>query len=147
MTKKKTVKKTIKPPGYVFGRPSKYNAAIQEKADQYLDLWGSLGDVVPSNEALAEYISVAASTIELWGKDPRKKDFSVTLGKIKQKQKRVLINKGLIGDFNSNIVKLMLCNHGMSDKQDVTLGGHVSTSVPLSAKEVENLSKNFNDKF
>ena len=40
-----------------------------------------------------------------------------------KKQEKDLINKGLTGDFNSTITKLILTKHGYSDKQDIDHSG------------------------
>ena len=99
------------------GRPPKYNKALLDKANEYLVSWDTqTEDVIPSIEGLSDYIEIARSTIYEWAKAEDKKDFSDTLDKLESKQKRVLLNKGLSGEFNSNITKLALGNHGMSEK-------------------------------
>ena len=46
-----------------------------------------------------------------------------------------LIAKGLKGEFNASITKLMLTKHGYTDKQDVTTGGKELPTpiIPLNA--------------
>ena len=44
-------------------------------------------------------------------------EFLDTLELIKSRQEVELINKGLKGEFNASIAKLMLANHGYSEKQ------------------------------
>ncbi len=55
-----------------------------------------------------------------------KAEFADLLDEILATQERALINKGLTGQFNSNIVKLMLAKHGYCDRvkseTDVTGG-------------------------
>jgi len=98
------------------GRPTTYTDEVIKKAASYLDEWESLGDMIPSVEGLAEYIERARSTIYKWDGEDDKPEISDTLAKINEIQKRTLINKGLSGDFNSNITKLVLGNHGLSEK-------------------------------
>jgi len=89
-------------------------------ADEYVDgAYSQLDDdVVPTNMGLAPFLGVATSTIEKWGTDEDKPLFSGTLARLQEKQKKLLLNKGLTSEFNSNIAKLMLGNHGYSDKSD-----------------------------
>lgn len=100
------------------GQPTKYNEEAQTKAEAYYKNHEELaGDVVPSACGLACYLEVAEKTIYNWG--DAHKQFLHTLANIKSKQKMLLLNKGLTGDFNSNIAKLMLGNHGYHEKKDV----------------------------
>lgn len=51
-------------------------------------------------------------------------NFSQSLEKIVKEQKKRLLNKGLSGDYNSTIAKLILSsNHGMVERKDITTGG------------------------
>ena len=99
-----------------MARPTKYNDGILAKTKEYLREYASNGDVIPSVEGLSSYINIRRSTIYEWAKHPDRQEFSDTLEDIQVLQKRTLLNNGLTGDFNSNIVKLALGNHGMSDK-------------------------------
>jgi hypothetical protein len=105
------------------GRPTNYNEDLLTKAKQYLEHWDDGDDVIPSIEGLAHYVDRARCTMYAWAKDEDKKEFSDTLDKINELQKKVLINKGLKGEFNSNITKLALGNHGMSDKLQQEVSG------------------------
>jgi len=44
-----------------------------------------------------------------------------------------LVNKGLTGDFNATITKLMLANHGYSEKQSID---HQLSDSSMSPKPV-----------
>lgn len=72
-------------------------------------------------------------------------EFSDTLEAIKTIQENELLNKGLTGEFNSTIAKLMLSNHCYSDKQQVEQTNNVKLDFnkPLSAlfEETSQLSK------
>ena len=124
-----------------MGRPTDYNDSILEKANDYLENYESYEDVIPSVAGLASVLGIARSTVYDWAKQEEKKEFSDILQEILSKQERVLINKGLTGDFNSNITKLALGKHGYSDKQetDLTSGGNPVKNEwhmhPVAAKD------------
>ena len=100
------------------GRPTKYNEVAQKKADKYADGgFIECDDVVPSVAGLAIHLGVTRSTIQLWAKEnPR---FSGTLDKLKAQQEKISLSGGLRGDLNATIVKLLLANHGYSEKQSL----------------------------
>ena len=98
------------------GRPTKYSQEILDIAFDYLENFEQHGDAVPSQGGLSSELGIARSTLKKWGKESGKEEFSAILEKIRTKQERVLLNKGLLGEFNSNIVKLMLGKHGYSEK-------------------------------
>lgn len=103
-----------------MARPTKYNNSILEKSNEYLSQWHTLGDMIPSVEALSEYIDIARSTIYKWAEEEGKEEFSDILDKVNRLQARTLINNGLSGDFNAAITKLVLTKHGYSDKRELT---------------------------
>jgi hypothetical protein len=125
------------------GRPSTYTDEMLLKADSYLTEWESLGDMIPSVEGLAEFIERARSTIYKWDSEDDKPEISDILELINEKQKKILINKGLSGDFNSNITKLVLGKHGLSEKINQELtgagGGPIETTqinfIPVGNKD------------
>lgn len=105
------------------GRPTDYNEAMQARADAYVEGgFIDAGDVVPSRAGLALELGLSRNTLTNWEKHP---SFLSTLEKIAHLQERISLNGGLRGDLNSTIVKLLLANHGYSDKvqQDVTSNG------------------------
>lgn len=104
-----------------LGRPTSYNEEMQKKADKYAEEWESTGDAIPSAVGLACYLGVSKSTIYLW-KD-NYEDFSDTLNVILTKQEQKTLNKGITGEFNPTITKLVLANHGYHDKVDQELTG------------------------
>jgi len=102
------------------GRPSKYTEELLKKAAGYV-AYAYSEDKLPSLEGLALYIGVRRSTIYEWQKDPAKQDFSDILENILAHQAETLINKGLKGEYNSTITKVILTKHNYSDKQEVDL--------------------------
>ena len=121
------------------GRPSKYNESLQEQADAYLYSYTELGDVIPSRVGLCCYLGIAKSTSFEWEAIYPK--FSATLAAIEAMQENVALNRGLDGTFNSTIVKLVMANHGYSDRQavDHTTNGESMqpTRIEIVAPSVE----------
>lgn len=102
------------------GRPTDYGAEKLEKARHYLAHYEEYDDAIPSIAGLSLVLGIARSTVYDWASQPEKAEFSDILQEILSTQEKVLVNKGLKGEFNSNIVKLALGKHGYSDKQELT---------------------------
>jgi len=132
------------------GRPSKYTPELLDKAESYLTEWENEDDMIPSVEGLSVFINIARSTLYKWSEE--KPEFSDILERINIKQNRVLINKGLSGEFNSNITKLVLGKHGYSDKADTPIANpdgsniEVSTDIEIARKLAFVLDKALKDK-
>lgn len=123
-----------------MGRPTKYSAELQEQADRYIHDW-SLTDAVPSRVGLCCYLGISKPTSRDWaGQYP---DFSSTLDAVDALQEYVAMNKGITGDFNSTIVKLVLANHGYSDKIQ---SDHTSTDGSMSPTRIEIVAGNGNNR-
>ena len=123
-----------------IGRPSLLNKALLEKAKHYmLEGYKEIENIVPSVAGLCCYLGVSKSSVYLWAEDnetnkndPIRKEFSDTLEAILTKQEMLLINGGLSQAFSGTITKLMLANHGYSDKvqTDVTTNGDSINNNP-----------------
>jgi|SRR5690554_5760429 len=109
---------TIKNP---VGRPSKYNPDLQALADRYIFDYHEQEDVIPSAAGLCVWLGISRSTLHEWERIHL--EFSNTLDAIRSLQEKIALNKGITGEFNSTITKLVLANHGYSEKQDLN---HVS---------------------
>ena len=118
------------------GRPSKYNDELQDKADQYIYNFHEQGDVVPSQAGLCCWLGVSRSTLFEWSKEYPL--FSSTLEAISVLQENLALNRSLDGKFNSTIAKLLLANHGYSDKQELA---HTSPDGSMSPRAGLNISK------
>ncbi len=97
------------------GRISGYSDEIIVKAEEYLK---DCPDVLPSVVGLAIYLEVTTKTIYNWSKVEGRDIFLHTLAKINDAQHNTALNKGLTGDFNATITKLVLANHGYHDKSE-----------------------------
>tara|TARA_R110000796_G_scaffold237928_1_gene358133 strand:+ start:547 stop:915 length:369 start_codon:yes stop_codon:yes gene_type:complete len=101
------------------GRPTSYSEEKLAIAIDYLENFNEFEDVVPTVAGLALALDVVKSTVYLWASLEENEEFSDTLEKIQQAQEHRLVSKGLSGEFNSTITKLMLSNHGYSEKSMV----------------------------
>ncbi len=102
-----------------------YTEEAQALAEWYVDEgWQELGESTPTMAGLARQLRVVRRTLYLWReKSPA---FAEVCERLQDSQEFSLINGGLGNKLNANIVKLMLANHGYSDKQaiDHTSGGN-----------------------
>lgn len=128
------------------GRPTKYNPEIVEKAEHYLNNFSEYEyNEIPSQTGLSRALDIALATVKAWGKDENKQEFSAILEKIHKKQHDILISKGLNGDFNSNICKLVLGKHGYHDKQELKdTTSRKLTNDQLQA-QIDTLEERIND--
>lgn len=120
------------------GRPSKLTPEAVEKSLDYLQNFEKYGDVVPSIVGLAVVLDVVESTLYNWDTEEHP-EFLGMLSKIKSKQQQVLISKGLLGDFNSTITKLILAKHGYYERVEQTGadGGPIKTDNTWTIKVVD----------
>lgn len=126
----------IKHPG---GRPTKYNADVQRQADEYVLRWSET-DAVPSRVGLCCWLGIAKQTSFTWEKEYP--EFLATLQAIDALQEHTAMNKGITGVFNSTIVKLVLANHGYSEKQELA---HTSPDGSMTPKPAIDASKLSNE--
>ena len=108
-----------------IGRPTSCTPEVIEMALDYISTdkeknYEFHDHVVPSVEGMCIVINRARSRVYDWG---GKEDnaFWDILKEIKSLQHFALTNKGLSGDTNSVITKLMLTKHGYVDKKEVSV--------------------------
>ena len=115
------------------GRPTKYDATIQKKSDEYVaGAHVDFGDPVPTVAGLACYLDVSRSTIYEWRKGNDK--FSDTLDRLNTWQEKGLWANGLTGQFSQPVTKLMLANHGYHEKAE-TITEHKITGFEVVSDE------------
>ena len=104
------------------GRPSKYTLDMPDRTRAYTRDYNKIyKHQIPTVCGLAGILGVTSRTIENWVKDEDKQEFFRTLGQLMDVQQQVLIDKGLVGEFNSVIDKLILSsNHGYKERTDKT---------------------------
>lgn len=111
------------------GRPTKYSQAMYEKASAYVNGgWAEDGKPIPSAPRLSRKLGVTKSTLYEWAsKHP---EFSDLLDDMNAEQESTLLEQGLLGEYNSNIVKLVLGKHGYSDKTEQDISSKDGTLRP-----------------
>ena len=98
-----------------MGRPTKYSEEIHEKALQYIDGgWREKGHKHPSLVGFARSIKVSKQTLYNWGE--KHPEFLDTLDELQAEQEFTVLDNALTGDYVAPISKLVLSNHGYSDK-------------------------------
>jgi len=118
------------------GRPTKYSDDLQRQADEYIFKYTEVGDVIPSRVGLCCYLGISKQTSFQYEKDYP--EFLATLSCIEAMQERTALNRGLDGTFNAAITKLVLSNHGYSDKQQLD---HTSSDESMSPSKGIDTSK------
>lgn len=120
------------------GRPTDYTPELLAKAKGYVDESGymALDHAVPSIAGLAMHLGIARATVYAWAKEADKKPFSDILERILSTQEQIALSRGLTGEYNSTIVKLLLGKHGYSDKAETqsTISFENLTDDELNAK-------------
>ena len=122
------------------GRPTKYCDEIIEKARDYVDNYESYSHAFPSEIGLSEALGVHKSTIQDWKTHKDKEEFSAILDQINTRQQMIAWDKGLRGEYNANLVKLLLGKHGYSDKVDQNTTATVKVTGDLSDEELERIA-------
>lgn len=122
------------------GRPTEYTQDIIDKAWSYVNGgWEKEGAPIPSLVGMCRVLNRGKSTIYDWAKDPEKQ-FSDIVEALNELQEEILASKGLTGDFNSSITKLMMTKHGYSDKQDISQTTTISVNG-MSDEELERIAR------
>lgn len=93
----------------------KYGPNILESTKKYIGERGG-NNRFPSVAELACYLDVTKKSISNWRK--KYDDFDKLINKLLLLQEDMLIELGLTGAWNSNLVKLLLCNHGYGKDQE-----------------------------
>ena len=112
------------------GRPTKYDPKFINLGYKYAEGgWEELKHNHPSVIGFARALRVARSTIYKWADEYP--EFSDTLEHIKSEQEFQVLDKSVVGEYVPVISKLILHNHGYTDKAQTD---HISTdgSIQLS---------------
>lgn len=108
------------------GRPSELQETLVKAKEYLFGGYEAVGEVIPSVAGLSCYTGKARQTLRDYGKQDA--EFSTTLDAISSLQESRALNKGLTGEFNSTITKLLLANHGYSDKQEIEHTGKMEVT-------------------
>lgn len=110
---------------------------IKGQSDNYTNYDSKLKVKLPTIEGFATFIDVTKPTLYDWEKLDKR--FSYALDKIRREQHDRLISKGLSGDYNSTIAKLVLSsNHGYKEKSDMTSNNKTITGNTIVFKDFSN---------
>lgn len=91
---------------------------------------------LPSIEGFSIYSDIPRSTIYDWKKEHD--EFSDTLDRIEARQKKVIMEKGMGGEYNNTIGKLILSsNHGMRERNDLTTDDKPIQSNTIVVKRMD----------
>ena len=109
-----------KKPANKVGRPTDYSKSALKVAIDYISSYKTKHEhEIPSVAGLAMVLEVSKKTLYNWADKPENKEFLHALERLATSQELKLLNGGLSGTYNSTITKLILHNHGYSDKQEV----------------------------
>lgn len=95
------------------GRPVEYTEDVPNKVGEYVDYCFENKEL-PTRAGLAVYIGISKQTLFTW--EDKNKQLLDSLKKMDALQENEVWQKALKGEYNSNIAKLLLFNHGYSDK-------------------------------
>lgn len=107
-----------------MARPTDYTPELLEEAKKYIyapEALGRANDSIPNIAGFALYLGISRPTVYEWAK--AHKEFSYIVDDILAEQEQMLLQRGLKGEYQPTIAKLMLTKHGYTDKQDITTAG------------------------
>jgi hypothetical protein len=135
------------------GRPTKYNDSILKKTREYIDSCedeeqefhktrGEKSDSyerflkvkLPTIEGLALFLKIDKDTIKEWRKIHQ--EFSTLIEELLDKQAKVLLEKGLSGEYNPTIAKVLLTKHGYREGVDATTDGKAIEAIPVTGMRI-----------
>lgn len=100
------------------GRPTKYRP--EYSTDEFIEQWVKQcirKKLLVSLCGFAVYVKVCEDTLQEWGRVHP--NFSVSMAKINQISKQMLLNKGLMTTYSPNMARFVLsANHGMAEKTE-----------------------------
>ena len=120
------------------GAPSQYSKTILSKAKEYLDQWEELGDYIPQLCGLSEHCQICETTRQKYEKEHE--EFAAVCARVRARQQRVLINKGLSRQADASLSKLLLMKHGYSDRVETDIkssDGSMSPPKPMTEDELK----------
>ena len=113
------------------GPDSSCTDEVMQKALDYVNGgYKDLEQAIPTGAGLARHLGVVRKTLFNW-RDYHE-EFAFIMDSMNCEQEMSCINKGLKGDFNPQITKLILAKHGYHDKIDSNL---TSSDGSMSPKD------------
>lgn len=105
---------------YVESCQDKKGKIVVQESKEYKMYKEKLIVSIPSIEGLAVHLKITKKTLYNWEKDKDKTELIHALDYLRGQQAQRLIEKGLSGDYNPTIAKLLLHSHGYKDRHDTT---------------------------
>lgn len=102
------------------GRPSDYTPEFLMKARDYLVYYKDEDEIIPTIEGLAVYTDTPRRTLYNWMEEEEKVEFRHIIERLLALQGKSLVNKGLSGEYNPTISKLILSKHNYIEKTENT---------------------------
>lgn len=102
------------------GRPSDHTPEFLMKARDYLVYYKDEDEIIPTIEGLAVYTDTPRRTLYNWMEDEDKEEFRHIIERLLALQGKSLVNKGLSGEYNPTISKLILSKHNYIEKTENT---------------------------
>lgn len=125
---KKKVKLQEPPDKKGPGQPTKYTPDMPDRLRAYIRNFEHYGNKLPAKPGFAQSLGggVHVNTIDNWGK--AHPEFLCALRELADAQHQTLLDKGLVGDYNSKVTALVLShNHGYVERRDTTSQGESIT--------------------
>lgn len=104
------------------GQPTLYTPDMPDRLRAYIKNYKDYGNKLPAKPGFAMCVGVCVNTLDNWSKEHP--EFLGALRELHDAQHQTLLDKGLMGDYNSKITALVLShNHGYCERTDTTSGG------------------------
>lgn len=126
-----------------MARPTDYSDEKARKARLYLESYEDQGHAVPSVAGLAVFLGQGRRTLYSWAE--QHEEFQHILEAIGAKQEQEALSKGLKGDWNATIVKLLLGKHGYSDKSETDHKSTDGSMTPKASMSAQDAAKAYQD--
>jgi len=121
------------------GRKDVFTKDHLDMADEYLERFEELGAVVPTVAGMSLYLGVVKATLLRWAdQNPRLLN---ALGKCSSIQEEILIQKGLKSITQPQITKLLLSNHGYSERFQNELSGRDGEPLQFTIKRASDVDQ------
>lgn len=128
--------------------PAYTDEDARKKLIEYYEIKVEQGGKVPTAEGLANYMGISSDTVQNYlKKTDEYKQFIVSYRIIMNIQADTIIQGGLKNEYNANIAKLMLFNHGYTDKTQVDqkIKAEIETKSDVTLTVEEKLEKALTD--
>lgn len=142
------------------GRPTAYKEEeVRQKLNEYLesctdkeypilDKEGNIVDFkvranIPTIEGFALFLGVNKTTIYEW--ESNQPSFSNDIGRLRQEQANRLVNKGLSGEYNPTIAKVLLTKHGYREGIEQTGEGGKPIEVNVTDPKQQALAQKYEE--